>query len=68
MISIGSDEKVVMNLEKHWMYWILPIITIIGVLVIPYRLARFYVDKIVLTNRNIHIKNSLKNIFLEYIM
>ena len=59
MISIGSDEKVVMNLKKHWMYWILPIITIIGVLVIPYRLARFYVDKIVLTNKKFYVSAGL---------
>ena len=59
MISVSSDEKVVMNLEKHWMYWIFPIITIVGIILIPYRLARFYVDKIVLTNKKFYVSAGL---------
>ena len=59
MVSVSSEETVVMNLEKHWMYWVLPIITVIGVLVIPYRLARFYIDKIVLINRKFYVSAGL---------
>ena len=59
MISLSPDEKIVMNLEKHWMYWILPIITIIGIIFIPYRIARFYVDKIVVTNKKFCVSAGL---------
>lgn len=55
MISVGKDEKIEMKMEKHWMYWVFPIIFIVTIPLALYRLIRYKVDEIVLTNRKFYI-------------
>lgn len=73
MIQVGPDEQVISRIKKHWIFCLgwPGIITMIGlpftfgfILLFTgpwllYRLAYYYIEEIVLTNKKFHIRTGL---------
>lgn len=64
MIQIGPDEQIIARIKKHWMFFFAPLAATIltGGFAIPwllYRLAHYYIEEIVLTNKKFHLRTGV---------
>ena len=65
-MKLEEGEFLVARVKKHWMSLVLPIIaiTILHILIVPffwgiYKVARYFRDEILLTNKNFYVKVGL---------
>lgn len=67
-IKLEEGEYLFARVHRHWTYWFFPLV--IATILFPitfgmpylwffYKLARFFVDDIVLTNKNFHVRVGL---------
>ena len=64
MIQIGPDEQIIARIKKHWIFFVVPLAATIltGGFAFPwllYRLAHYYIEEIVLTNKKFHLRTGV---------
>ncbi|MBR3498881.1 MAG: PH domain-containing protein [Selenomonadaceae bacterium] len=70
MIQVGPDEQIIIRIKKHWMFFFWPLLACVFTcpfifpvfITVPwllYRLAYYYIEEIVLTNKKFHIRTGL---------
>ena len=64
MIQIGPDEQIIARIKKHWIFFVVPLAATIltGGFAFPwllYRLAYYYIEEIVLTNKKFHVRTGV---------
>ena len=57
MISLGLNEKQILNLKRSWLFFLSPFHTY--VIFAPYWFLRYIFDEVVLTNQKFHVREGL---------
>jgi uncharacterized membrane protein YdbT with pleckstrin-like domain len=61
MIDLNKDENVVEKIKRHWMYFFWPVLISfitygVGIIWLIYRILRYHMDNIILTNQRFNMK------------
>lgn len=57
MISLGLNEKRILNLKRSWLFFLSPFQN--RIIRLPYLFLRYIFDEVVLTNQKFHVREGL---------
>lgn len=57
MISLGLNEKRILNLKRSWLFFLSPFKN--RIIRLPYLFLRYIFDEVVLTNQKFHVREGL---------